>query len=75
MIFEKVANILCAQLGAEAEKITAATDIVSDLGADSLDVVTLLMCFEDEFGVVISDEDSQDLRSVGDIVSYIEAHT
>jgi len=74
MIFDKVVGILCAQLGAEAEKITSATDIASDLGADSLDVVTLLMCFEDEFGVVISDEDSQDLRLVGDIVSYIEAH-
>ena len=74
MIYDKVVDILCSQLGAESEKITSATDIVSDLGADSLVVVTLLMCIEDEFGVVVSDEDSGDLRQVGDIVSYIDTH-
>ncbi len=74
MIFEKVANILASQLGVDEESITRETDIVSDLSADSLDMVELLMCIEDEFGVVVDDEDVQDLRLVGDVVSYIEAH-
>jgi acyl carrier protein len=72
MIYDKVVAILCDSL-ARADKITPSTDIISDLGADSLDVVTLMMCFEDEFGVAVSDEDAQDLRTVSDIVSYIEA--
>ena len=54
MIFEKVAAILAEQLGADASDITEATDIINDLGADSLDVVTLLLCIEDEFGVTVS---------------------
>ena len=60
MIFEKVAGILASQLGADENTIEDTTDIVSDLGADSLDVVTLLMCIEDEFGVTVSDEDAQE---------------
>jgi acyl carrier protein len=74
MIFEKVASILAEQLGADVNDITETTDIINDLGADSLDVVTLLLCIEDEFGVTVSDEEAQELRAVGDIVSYIEAH-
>ncbi len=74
MIFEKVASILAEQLGADVNDITESTDIINDLGADSLDVVTLLLCIEDEFGVTVSDEEAQELRAVGDIVSYIEAH-
>ena len=61
MIFEKVAAILAEQLGADASDITEATDIINDLGADSLDVVTLLLCIEDEFGVTVSDEEAQEL--------------
>lgn len=74
MVFEKVATILAEQLGAEVEDITESTDIINDLGADSLDVVTLLLCIEDEFNVTVSDDEAQELRQVGDIVSYIEAH-
>ena len=74
MIFEKVADILASQLGADGDSITPSTDIVSDLSADSLDIVTLLMCIEDEFGVTVDDEDIPELRLVGDIVAYIEAH-
>ena len=74
MIFEKVAGILSSQLGVDEDSITKNTDIVNDLGADSLDVVTLLMCIEDEFGLVVSDDDVQELRLVGDIAAYIEAH-
>ena len=74
MIFEKVTSILAEQLGADVNDIDESTDIINDLGADSLDVVTLLLCIEDEFGVTVSDEEAQELRQVGDIVSYIEAH-
>ena len=74
MIFEKVVGILASQLGADENSITEETDVVSDLGADSLDVVTLLMCIEDEFGVTVDDDEAQELRQVGDIVAYIEAH-
>ncbi len=74
MVFEKVASILAEQLGADVNDITESTDIINDLGADSLDVVTLLLCIEDEFNVTVSDDEAQELRQVGDIVSYIEAH-
>lgn len=72
MILEKVIKMLGEQLGVETTTITEATDIVNDLGADSLDIVTMLMCVEDEFGVTVSDEDAQELHTVADIVSYIE---
>ena len=74
MIFEKVVSILAEQLGADVDDIKESTDIINDLGADSLDVVTLLLCIEDEFGVTVSDEEAQNLRQVSEIVSYIEAH-
>ena len=74
MIFEKVAKILASELGADESSITPSTDIVNDLSADSLDMVTLLMCIEDEFGVVVDDDDIPDLHLVGDVVAYIEAH-
>jgi acyl carrier protein len=74
MVFDKVASILAEQLGADVNDITETTDIINDLGADSLDVVTLLLCIEDEFNVTVSDDEAQELRQVGDIVSYIEAH-
>lgn len=72
MILEKVIAMLADQLGVDPDTINEETDIVNDLGADSLDVVTMLMCVEDEYGITISDEEAQDLRRVGDIVSYIE---
>lgn len=74
MVFDKIAAILADQLGADVNDINDSTDIVNDLGADSLDVVALLLCIEDEFGVTVSDEEAQELRQVSDIVSYIEAH-
>ncbi len=72
MIFDKVVEILCNQLGVDEDSITMYSDVMEDLGADSLDVVTLIMSFEDEYGISISDEDAQNFRTVGDIVSYIE---
>ena len=75
MIFEKVAAILAEQLGAEAETITLESSLVDDLGADSLDVVDLVMTLEDEFDMEIPDEDIENVRTVGDIVKYLEEHT
>ncbi len=75
MIFEKVCQLLSYQLGVDEDKITATSDIFEDLGADSLDVVELLMSLEEEFGVTIDDDQVQDFHTVGDVVSYIESNT
>lgn len=73
MILEKIQNILAEQLEVPADSITAETNIVEDLGADSLDVVELIMSVEDEFGISVSDEDAAELTTVGKLVEYIEA--
>ncbi len=75
MIFEKVCQLLSYQLGVDEDKISATSDIFEDLGADSLDVVELLMSLEVEFGVTIDDDQVQDFHTVGDVVSYIESNT
>lgn len=75
MIFEKVAEILAEQLDAETGSIAMETKLVEDLGADSLDVVDLVMTLEDEFDMEIPDEDIENVRTVGDIVKYLEEHT
>lgn len=72
MVFEKVAAILAEQLDVEAGDISLSTDLVDDLGADSLDIVDLVMTLEDEFDLEISDEDIETVRTVGDIVKYLE---
>ena len=72
MIFEKVAAILAEQLDVELDTIKMETSLVDDLGADSLDVVDLVMSLEDEFDVEIPDEDVENVRTVGDIVKYLE---
>ncbi|MCI8908852.1 MAG: acyl carrier protein [Angelakisella sp.] len=75
MIFEKVAAILAEQLDAEEDAITLDTSLVDDLGADSLDVVDLVMTLEDEFDMEIPDEDITEVRTVGDVVKYLEEHS
>jgi acyl carrier protein len=75
MIYDTVVALLCDQLGVEEDKISASSDIFEDLGADSLDVVTLLMSLEDEFGLTIEDDQAQEMHTVGDIVSFIEMNT
>lgn len=72
MVFEKVAAILAEQLDVELDTIKPETSLVDDLGADSLDVVDLVMSLEDEFDVEIPDEDVENVRTVGDIVKYLE---
>ena len=74
MVLEKVKAILSNQFDVEADTITAETNIMEDLGADSLDVVDMLMSLEDEFDVEIPDEEIEKMRLVSDVVSYIEEH-
>ena len=72
MIFEKVKNALAQQFELDPESITADTNLIDDLGADSLDVVELIMSLEDEFGIAISDDDAVQLTTVRKIVEYLE---
>ena len=72
MIFEKVRNALASQFELDPETVTLDTNLIDDLGADSLDVVELIMELEDEFGVTISDEAAAELYTVGRIVDYLE---
>ncbi|MBQ8202788.1 MAG: acyl carrier protein [Clostridia bacterium] len=74
MVFEKIAQILAEQLDADVESITLETKIAEDLGADSLDVVELLMSIEDEFDVEVPDEEIENVKTVGDVVEYIQAN-
>ena len=75
MVLEKVKAILAEQFDVDEEKITVDTDLQEDLGADSLDVVDLLMSIEDEFEVEVPDEEIENIKTVGALVSYIEAHS
>ncbi len=72
MIFEKVRDALASQFELDADSITMDTNLIDDLGADSLDVVELIMELEDDFGVVISDEDAAQLTTVGRIVEFLD---
>ena len=74
MVLEKVKAILAEQFDVEEDKVTAETDLQEDLGADSLDVVDLLMSIEDEFGVEVPDDEIENIKTVGSLVSYIEAN-
>ena len=75
MVLEKVKAILAEQFDVEEDKVTADTDLQEDLGADSLDVVDLLMSIEDEFGVEVPDNEIENIKTVGSLVSYIEANS
>jgi acyl carrier protein len=71
-IEERVKEIIVNELGVEAEKVTSEASFVEDLGADSLDTVELVMAFEEEFGLDIPDEDAEQMRTVGEAVSYLK---
>ncbi len=70
----KVKEIIINELGVDPEKVTGEASFVEDLGADSLDTVELVMAFEEEFGVDIPDEDAEQMRTVGDAISYLKEH-
>ncbi len=72
MIYEKVVEILAEQFDIDSSEITSDTLIVDDLGADSLDVVDIMMSLEDEFTVEVPDEAVEGIKTVGDIVKFVE---
>ena len=69
---DKVKAIIVEQLGVDAEEVTEEASFVDDLGADSLDTVELIMAFEEEFGLEISDDDAEKIRKVRDAVEFID---
>ena len=75
MIFEKLEDIIAEQLSVEADEVNMDSNIQDDLGADSLDVVDLITTIEDEFDISIPDEAVEEIKTVGDIVNYIEKNT
>ena len=70
--FEKVRDIVVDQLGAEPDAVAIESTFIDDLGADSLDIVELIMAFEEEFGIEIPDEAAEKIKTVQDVVSYID---
>ena len=72
MVFDKVKKIIVDQLDVEEDKVTEVASITDDLGADSLDVVDLVMSFEEEFDIEIPDDQVKKIKTVGDIVKFIE---
>ncbi|HRD74457.1 MAG TPA: acyl carrier protein [Hyphomicrobiaceae bacterium] len=71
-IKDRVKKIVVDQLGVEAEKVTEAASFIEDLGADSLDIVELVMAFEEEFGCEIPDDAAEQIQTVGDAVKFLE---
>ncbi|MEW6274473.1 MAG: acyl carrier protein [Bacillota bacterium] len=73
-VFEKVKAIIVEQLGVDEDEVTMDASFIEDLGADSLDIVELVMALEEEFDMVIPDEDAEKIRTVGQAVKYIQDH-
>ena len=69
---DRVKKIVVEHLGVEADKVTEEASFIDDLGADSLDIVELVMAFEEEFGASIPDEDAEKLTSVGKVIEYLK---
>ena len=70
--FEKVIDFVVDQLGVEPDEVAIESTFIDDLGADSLDIVELIMAFEEEFGIEIPDEAAEKIKTVQDVVSYID---
>ena len=73
MVLDKIKDMLEKQLGIDKSKITEDSDIIKDIGADSLDIVEFLMDADNEWGITIEEEDVKDLHTIGDVVKYIES--
>lgn len=73
-VADKVTSIIAEQLGVDTEEVTPTSSFTDDLGADSLDIVELVMAFEEEFGIEIPDEDSEKIAKVQDAINYIQEH-
>lgn len=74
MVFEKVKDIIVEQLGVDEGEINMEASFIDDLGADSLDIVELIMALEEEFDLEIPDKEAEKITTVGDAVEYIKAH-
>jgi acyl carrier protein len=74
-VSERVKSIIVEQLGVDEEEVTLEASFTDDLGADSLDIVELVMAFEEEFGIEIPDEEAEKISNVREAVSYIESNT
>jgi acyl carrier protein len=72
-VLDKIKEIVAEQLDVSQEEVTEEASFVDDLGADSLDLTELIMAMEDEFGLEIDDEEAQELRTVRDVIKYIES--
>ena len=70
----RVKQIVCEQLGVGEDEVTPEASFIEDLGADSLDIVELVMALEEEYEMEISDEDAEKIKTVQDVISYIESH-
>ncbi len=75
MVLDKIKDIMETELGKNRNDVTLESDIIKDLGLDSLDIVTLIMAVEDEYGFTADDDEIAALKTVGDVVNYIEKHT
>lgn len=73
-VAERVKGIVVDKLGCDPEKVTAEASFITDLGADSLDTVELIMDFEKEFGIQIPDAEAEKIKTVGDAVAFVEAN-
>lgn len=71
-IMDKVRDVIVDQLGVELDTVTDDASFIDDLGADSLDIVELVMALEEEFGISIPDEEAENIKTVGDAINYIE---
>jgi acyl carrier protein len=71
---DRIKEIIVEQLGVDAAQITPEASFIDDLGADSLDTVELVMAFEEEFDIEIPDEDAEKIRTVRDVIEYLNAH-
>jgi acyl carrier protein len=74
MVFEKLKKIIVEQLGVEEDEIAMESSFIDDLGADSLDIVELIMTVEEEFDIEITDSEAYTLQTVGQAVEYIQGH-
>ena len=74
MVFEKVRKILCEQFELDEDRVTMESSLIGDLGADSLDVIDLAMSIEDEFDIEVPDDEIEKIKTVGDIVRFVEEH-
>jgi len=73
MVFEKIRDALSVQFEVDPDKITRETDVMNDLGADSLDLVELIMTLEDEYSITVTDESVYEHKTVGEIADFIES--